>query len=131
MIVRLYAFCSGTGFYEGTFDGASSLPGDHTLTIKDVSDWIRETGAHTQRLAWFESNAKKTVLHTKAAKQLLSVSITGSMDVERAAKPLKNSVLTKERASMSVGTADIALRAGINLHFLQAAKERLQKNKST
>jgi hypothetical protein len=30
---------------------------------------------------------------------------------------------------MSVGMADIALRAGINLHFLQAAKEKLQERR--
>jgi hypothetical protein len=74
-------------------------------------------------LAWFESNAKKSVLYTDVAEQLLSVSITGSTDVERAAKPLKHSVLIEKRTAMSVGTVDIALRAGFALHFLQAAKK--------
>ena len=123
------AFCSGTGPFEGAFDRVPPLPPGCTLTIKDISGWIASTGAHAQRLALFESNAKKSVLYTDAAKQLLSVSITGSMDVERAAKPLKHSVLIKERAAMSVGMADIALRAGINLHFLQAAKEKLQERR--
>jgi hypothetical protein len=119
------AFCSATGPFTSAFDVTTPMPAGHALTISDVSDWIRSTGAHEQRLAWYESNARRAVIYTDAAKQLLSVSITGSMDVERAAKPLKNSVLVKDRASMSVGMADIALRAGVNLQFLQAAKEKL------
>ena len=50
---------------------------------------------------------------------LLSVRITGSMTVERVAKPLKNRVLTKERAKMSSEKSALLLRVGLNLRFMQ------------
>jgi len=64
------------------------------------------------------------------AKPLLSVRITGSMTVERVAKPLKNSVLTKERNKTGLGKTEMLLRAGLNLRFLQDSKEKIRNNSS-
>ena len=47
---------------------------------------------------------------------------SGSMDVERAAKPLKNKIMTKQRNRMGRGTAEVLARAGMNMRLLHAAK---------
>jgi hypothetical protein len=48
------------------------------------------------------------------------------MTVERVAKPLKNSVLTKDRSKLSTGKSEMLLRAGLNLRFLQDSKEKIR-----
>jgi hypothetical protein len=63
------------------------------------------------------------------------VRITGSMTVERVAKPLKNSVLTTDRATLGTGKADMLLRAALNLLFCAMQKtcskqQRLRGNKN-
>jgi hypothetical protein len=123
MKLNFDAFCAGSGPFASTFEYISvPMADNHVLTVADVSKWVQDSGGHEQRLSWYESNAKKSVLCTDAAKQLLSVCISGSMGVERAAKPLKNAVLVKDRNAQSVGVTEMALRAGLNLRFLQAAK---------
>ena len=125
MKLNFDAFCAGSGPFASTFEYISvPMADNHVLTVADVSKWVQDSGGHEQRLSWYESNAKKAVLYTDAAKQLLSVCISGSMDVERAAKPLKNAVLVKDRNAQSVGVTEMALRAGLNLRFLQAAKNQ-------
>ena len=127
MKLNFDAFCAGSGPFASTFEYISvPMADNHVLTVADVSKWVQDSGGHEQRLSWYESNAKKAVLYTDAAKQLLSVCISGSMNVERAAKPLKNAVLVKDRNAQSVGVTEMALRAGLNLRFLQAAKINLR-----
>jgi hypothetical protein len=127
MKLNFDAFCAGSGPFASTFEYISvPMADNHVLTVADVSKWAQDSGGHEQRLSWYESNAKKSVLCTDAAKQLLSVCISGSMGVERAAKPLKNAVLVKDRNAQSVGVTEMALRAGLNLRFLQAAKINLR-----
>ena len=42
----------------------------------------------------------------------------GSMDAERAAKPLKHSILTKERNRLEHEKAEVLLRTKTNLRYL-------------
>jgi len=53
---------------------------------------------------------------------LLSMRTTGSISVERVAKPLKNKVMTDTRANMKKGAAEVLLRAGLNLRLLRRLK---------
>ena len=71
-------------------------------------------------------NAPKSLFFLEVAKPLLSVRITGSMTVERVAKPLKKSVLTKECSKLSTGKSEMLLRAGLNLRFLQDSREKIR-----
>ena len=91
MKLNFDAFCAGSGPFASTFEYISvPMADNHVLTVADVSKWVQDSGGHELRLSWYGSNVKKAALYTDAAKQLLSVCISGSMDVERAAKPLKN-----------------------------------------
>lgn len=102
------------------------FPTGHKFSLQDVRAWVTRTGGHDTRLAWFEVYGKSTLLYTKVAKTLLSVTITGSMTAERIAKPLKHSILIKERNRLGVEKASMNLRAGLNLRFLQHAKDQLR-----
>jgi len=127
MKIEFNAFHTGTGKFALSFDDDTSKhPEGHVLTIPDVQSWVSTTGGHESRLAWFLVNDPKSRFFLEIAKPLLSVRITGSMTVERVAKPLKNSVLTTDRATLGTGKADMLLRAGLNLRFLREAKDQLQ-----
>ena len=93
-----------------------------TLTLKMVSDWMDNTGRHASRLTWWLGTAPNTMLYTKIASLLLSMRTTGSISVERVAKPLKNKVMTDTRANMKKGAAEVLLRAGLNLRLLRRLK---------
>lgn len=67
------------------------------------------------------SGTSLTTVYRLSAKRYVSLSCAGSMGVERAAKPFKNSVYTKLRAGMNPETASILLRCGLNLNFVRAA----------
>ena len=98
------------------------------LTIEDVANWVQNTGGHCSRLAWYQTWKRNSIFYRKIAHPLLSLRSTGSITVERVAKPLKNSVYTKERRSMLGGKSTVLLRAGLNLNFLAQAKLRLKEN---
>ena len=61
------------------------------------------------------------------AKPLLSVGTVGSMDCERRAKPLKNTILTKDRNRMLDPTGVALLRGYENLRHIMHAKKMLGK----
>ena len=69
-------------------------------------------------------NAPKAPVFLEVAKLPLSVRITGSRTVKRVAKRLKNSILTSNCAKLGTGKAEMLLRAGLNLRFLQEAEEK-------
>ena len=97
-----------------------------TLTLEMVSDWIDKTGRHASRLTWWLGTAPNTLLYKKIASLLLSMRTTGSISVERVAKPLKNKVMTDTRAKLNTGTAEVLLRAGLNLRLLRRLKETMR-----
>ena len=87
-----------------------------------MSKWIVDTGGHMSRLAWFEAWFPQSKFYTKLAKPLFSLRTTGSMSVERVAKPLKAAVYTKQRNRLECGNKKMLLRTGINLRFLSGIK---------
>ena len=93
-----------------------------TINIKDVSDWVKRTGGHNSKLAWFCAWKPNSLLYQKVAKRLLSLRSTGSMSVERIAKPMKNFVYSKSRRRMDLKRSSMLLRVGLNLRFLAQTK---------
>ena len=95
--------------------------------IKDVVNYVETTGAISGRLGWFECYAGSSDFYRFVAKPLLSMGTVGSMDCERRAKPLKNTILTKERNRLSDPTGVALLRGYENLRHIMHAKKVLGK----
>ena len=62
------------------------------------------------------------MFYLKVAKPLLSIKSVGSMDAERAAKPPKYSILTKERNRLEHEKAELLLRTRTNLRYLMGLR---------
>ena len=115
---------------EGSF--ASCYPGPapdrktdaevHTeqkrLTLEQVSTWVTKTKRHSACLRLFSTLPKSEFIE-KVTTPLLSIRATGSIAVERVAKPLKNKVLTKARNSLELDKQETLLRVGLNLDYLR------------
>ena len=65
----------------------------------------------------------KNRLYEKVIEPLLSVRSTGSITVERVAKPMKNDVLSKFRQRLGEEHAEMCMCAGMNLCFLMNSRE--------
>lgn len=92
------------------------------IELGQVSDWITKHGGITGRLHWFEAYAPHSKLYRLVAEPLLSIRTAGSIDVERAVKPMKNSILTRDRNRLGDDAAGILMRASENLKILMKAK---------
>jgi hypothetical protein len=88
-----------------------------TLKLKQVSAWVTATRRHPARLRFF-STLPRSVFIEKVAKTLLSIRSTGSIAVERVAKPLKNKILTRARNQLEIDKQETLLRVGLNLENL-------------
>ena len=132
MLREYQFFKTGTGSYQGFFDqkddqdvkedSSISRNKNKTIRIEDVLKWVSKTGGHMSRLAWFSTWKPTSTFFLKIARPLLSLRTTGSMTVERVAKPLKNFVYSKFRRRMSTGSSNLLLCTGLNLRFLAQAK---------
>ena len=119
-------FYSQTGRYSAAFK--KPLPeavseeqlekNNKAFTIADVQDWIKRTKGMEMRLQFFICYFPTSMFYHKVAKPLLSMKCVGSMDAERAAKPLKHSILTKERNRLEHEKAELLLRTKTNLRYL-------------
>ena len=89
--------------------------------------YVETTGAISGRLGWFECYAGTSDFYRLFAKPLLSMGTVGSMDCERRAKPLKNTILTKDRNRMLDPTGVALLRGYENLRHIMHAKKMLGK----
>jgi hypothetical protein len=64
-----------------------------TLIIQDVARWVEQWDSHLSRLIF--ADLTPTAYFAVVAKPLLSIETTGSISVERDAKPLKNKIANK------------------------------------
>lgn len=85
------------------------------LSFTSIQSWVNEFGGANGRLNFFTNGLEKTMFFQRIALPLLSMKTTGSITVERAAKPLKNGVLEAQRNRLSVHKQILCLRAGLNL----------------
>ena len=92
------------------------------IELGQVTDWITKHGGITGRLRWFEAYAPHSKLYRLVAEPLLSVRTAGSIDVERAVKPMKNGILTRDRNRLGDDAAGVLMRASENLKILMKAK---------
>ena len=99
---------------------------ERELTIQMVSQWVSTTGGHQGRLEFF-SIAPPSKLYDLVIEPLLSVRSTGSISVERVAKPLKNNVWSKLRSNLGQDKAEVCLRAGLNLRYLMKVRSTVHK----
>ena len=99
------------------------------FTLDAVRVWIEKYGGIEieGRLRWFETYASYSRFYQLVAKPLLSLRATGSMDTERAVKPLKHSIITKQRNKLENGKALTLFRASQNLKYLANAKKEMRK----
>ena len=65
--------------------------------------------------------SRKCQLYRLVAEPLPSVRTAGSIDVERAVKPMKNGILTRDRNRLG-DAAGVLMRASENLKILMKAK---------
>ena len=93
------------------------------LKLCHVHQWVKNTGGHNGRLCFWGAYLKNDSLYTNLVVHLASLRSVGSMSVERAAKPLKHSVMTSSRNRLSRGKAELLLRAALNLKFLDMMED--------
>ena len=103
------------------------LQKNKSFGIKDVVKYVETTVAISGRLGSFECYAGTSDFYRLVAKPLLSMGTVGSMDCECRAKPLKNTILTKNRNRMLDPTGVALLRGYENLRHIMHAKKMLGK----
>jgi hypothetical protein len=116
-------FHTGSGTFSGKFGPIANLWNqtvvNDSITLNDVIEWVRKTGGHEARLAWFAVNAKHSLFYKTVAHQLLSVCYTGSMILNRIAPQLSNSAHAIDSRTSPSERRDIEMqvRSGLNLRF--------------
>ena len=89
-----------------------------SLLLQDVIAWVERFGNANGRLRFFSGHEyESTIYHRCVARPLLSLKTTGSISVERAAKPLKNGVASKDRNRLSHDKRLMCLKVGLNLNL--------------
>ena len=97
------------------------------FTLKEVKAWVDKYDGIAGALRWFEAYASNNAFYQKIAKPLLSIRTTGPIDVERAIKPIKGCVLTKQRNKIADGKAVVLFRLSENLKQLHNFKVEFKK----
>ena len=97
------------------------------LTFDEVQSWIEDYNGIAGRFRFFEMRNRQSVFYQRVAKPLLSMRTSGSMDVERRVKPMKNDILCKTRNRLDCAKATMLYRCSENLRHSMHAKKILGK----
>ncbi|KAL7527950.1 hypothetical protein ACHAWF_002374 [Thalassiosira exigua] len=96
------------------------------LTFDEVRHWVEFHDNIERRLRFGQAYMALSPLWITVIKPLMSMKTTGSIDVERFAKPLKNVILTKHRDHLSDENAIVLWRAQPMLKNLMDARAVLK-----
>ena len=107
------------------------LQKNKSFGIKDVVKYVETTVAISGRLGSFECYAGTSDFYRLVAKPLLSMGTVGSMDCECRAKPLKNTILMKDRNRMLDPTGVALLRGYENLRHIMLRRRCLERGLQT
>ena len=99
----------------------------NAITLDDVTDLLDKVGGLEERFTFFEAYASDSEFYHRVAKPLLSLKTVGSMDCERVAKPMKNTIISKNINSISDDRAIVLLRVSENLKHLQKVKQSFKQ----
>ena len=97
------------------------------FSVDFVHQFAESTGNVQAGLRWFETFALQSEFYQLVAKPLLSIGTVVSMSVERRVKPLKHSILKKDRNRLLDPKGICLFRASENLRHIMAAKKMLGK----
>ena len=114
-----------TGKYAFKYMGYGSVSSEPPkLTLDAVQEWIDKFHGGNGKITFFSDGFEKSLYFKKIALPLLSMKATGSITVERVAKPLKNGVLDPSRNRLAPMKQIMCLRAGLNINM-----KRMLQNK--
>ena len=97
-----------------------------SLTIAQVYEWAEVNHDLEGRFRFWQVYMPHSKFYQRVARPLLSMRTTGSIDVERVAKPFKHHLLRKERNRLSDEKGVVLFRASQNLRHLMKAKQELK-----
>ena len=97
------------------------------FTVEDVKKWVEKNNSMDGRFQFFELYAVNSEFYLKVAKSLLSMRTVGSMVVERRIKPIKHTIMTKQRNCLLDPKGVVLYRASENLKHIMRANKTLGK----
>ena len=98
----------------------------NAITIDDVTTLLDSLGGIQERFIFFDAYVSDSEFYVCIARPLLSLKTVGSMDCERVAKPMKNTIISKNRNRISDEKAVVLLRVSENLKHLQKVKQSVK-----
>jgi hypothetical protein len=99
---------------------------NENFDLQRVQDWVEKYDGMNGRFHFFQAYMPLSPLYQCVGKPLLSMKASGSMYIERAAKPFKHLILRKDRNSLSDAKGVKLFRSQQNLKHLQAARQVLK-----
>ena len=96
------------------------------FTLDDVMSWIEDHNNIEGRFRFFDVYNPNSAFYCRVARPLISMHTTGSIDVERVAKPFKHNLLWKERNCLSDENGIVLFRSAQNLRYLMKANMALK-----
>ena len=135
IMLQLNQYCTRQGVWKYVFEldrfelSLDNVGEQEELRLSHVSEWIKETGCLESRLSYIGgAGMNRGQLYETILKPLLSMGTSGSVSVERIAKPMKNYILNKHRNKLGLMRAHMCLRVGLNLRFLAKARGELKSD---
>ena len=99
---------------------------NRNFDLNKVQDWVEKYDGINGRFRFFQAYMPLSPLYQAVGKPLLSMKTSGSMDVERAAKPFKHLILKKNRNRLGDAKGIKLLRCHQNLTHLYNARQLIK-----